>query len=719
MPGLKGFFLSAYGDTEGYMCIASRKKSGQFQERFFKFPEDFGDVAEFVRSKTMVENVYFCPQLLTEKKRDKKHVGLVQCVWSDLDDCHPDNLHVQPSISLETSPGRYQAIWTLDKPVDAETAEAISRRIAYGHAQEGSDRSGWDLTQLLRVPGTRNFKYGDAEPPYVQVLVWDPELIYSVDDFYMYPQVEGYEYLDIPFPDLTVRTGQEVLEDVRHKINGAAFTLFHRELAEGADRSALLFRLEMYCFEALLSMAETFQVCRDASCNKFDEDIRLWKDICRARARFDTNRKQSSMPPSGEISLLSDSEKTLIKELPPTFVDRYIEWAKTVGDAAPQYHVAGAFVALSSVLAGSIKLPTSFGTVQPNVWFLLLADTTLTRKSTAMDLAMDLIMEVDESILMATDGSLEGLTTALSARSGQPSVFLRDEFTGLVDQMHKKDYMAGMPEFFAKIYDGKTQKRLLRKEEIIVRDPRLIIFGGGIKSKMTRILSFEHVESGFLPRFVIITAESDISRVKPLGPPVALNIEGRDRILAELRDINQRHSSNVPISVNGKVVGMTRQAQDIKMSQDAWHRFNILDQTLSQIGLDAGEMADVVVPTNARLAASMLKCAMLLAAARTEEGPVEVTEYDILKAASFGDQWRRYAQEIVLNVGKSEAEHKITLVLNAIQKKQTMTRSRVMQTYHLTAKEMSEIENTLVNRGLITKGGEGRGISYNTLLQET
>ena len=95
---------------------------------------------------------------------------------------------------------------------------------------------------------------------------------------------------------------------------------------------------------------------------------------------------------------------------------------------------------------------------------MILAETTLTRKTTAMDIPMDLLAEVDESAIMATDGSLEGLFTNLSMRPKKPSVFLRDEFSGLIDAMTKKDYMAGMPEMLTKLYDGKFQRRLLRKE---------------------------------------------------------------------------------------------------------------------------------------------------------------------------------------------------------------------------------------------------------------
>lgn len=717
MPGFKDFFDSAFGSLTGYLCIASRRPQGKFTEQFFAWPEEFPSAVSYLKSKAVSENVYFCPQLLQVKKRTKENVGQVASIWADLDDCPPDKLKIAPTVVLETSPKRYQALWTLEKPIPGEEAEAIARRIAYFHADEGSDRSGWDLTQLLRIPGTHNHKYtSDEGPPRVSIIDWKPES-YALSAFDVYPQAPGYEYLDIPFPDFILEKGEEILERYRFRLNGAAFTTFFR-VDEAKDRSSRLFLLEMYCLEAGMQLSEVFQVCRDSVVNKFEDNtILLWKDICRAKSRFDENIRVSKSPPNDEISLLSDTEKELVRGLPETFIDRYMQWAKNVGDAAEQYHVAGAFVALSSLLAGSLALPTSFGTIAPNLWFLILADTTLTRKSTAMELATDIVFEIDENILMATDGSLEGLMTALASRDNMPSMFLRDEFTGLIDQMHKKDYMAGMAEFLAKIYDGKTQKRLLRKEEIKVKNPRLIVFGGGIKSKMMRIVSHEHVESGFLPRFIIITAMSDITKVKPLGPPETKSTTGREEIIAELKGIASRYPSSTPVVKGDKVIGMQREPTPITMEPEAWSRFNELDQTLTQIGLDSGELAEQLVPMNARLSMSILKCAMLIAASRSSGHPVVIRRHDLLKAASFGDSWRRYAQDVVANVGKGDLERRMVTILNAIQRNGSVPRSRLMQNYHISSREMTEIERTLIDRGLISKGGEGRTTTYTYLAE--
>ena len=65
----------------------------------------------------------------------------------------------EPTATVESSPGREQFWWALSEPVAPKEGEELNRRLAYAM---GADRSGWDLTQLMRVPGTRNRKYADA-----------------------------------------------------------------------------------------------------------------------------------------------------------------------------------------------------------------------------------------------------------------------------------------------------------------------------------------------------------------------------------------------------------------------------------------------------------------------------------------------------------------------------------------------------------------------------
>ena len=52
--------------------------------------------------------------------------------------------------------------------------------------------------------------------------------------------------------------------------------------------------------------------------------------------------------------------------------------------AVPEFHDLSAFILLSAVIANSVRLETSYGPFVPNLWGMILGDSTLTRKTTAM-----------------------------------------------------------------------------------------------------------------------------------------------------------------------------------------------------------------------------------------------------------------------------------------------------------------------------------------------
>lgn len=710
------FFKLIFGQTSGLVCIAimsgSNKKN--FTEQFFKYPEDLPQMLKHIQDNVQGSNIYFCPQLLRDKKRTKESVEVTPNIWSDLDSCRPENMLVEPTVVIESSPDRYQAFWVLEEPIDPDDAEDTSRRIAYHHADQGADRSGWDLTQLLRVPFTFNYKYGSGKSvPEVKIISANRSL-YRTKDFSDYPETPEYQITDVPMPspeDLP-ESAEDLLQARRMTLNPLIWSFFADEPPTHTWSQAL-WNLEMLLFESGFKREEVYVIVREARCNKYARDgkpaILLWKDVCRAEQKAMLHSQLLAPKTVETVTLISEEEKSRVDANGDTFVERYIAWASALGDAAPQYHQAGAFIILAGLLSGSVRLPTSFGTIIPNMWFMILADTTLTRKTTSMDIAMDLVMEVEEDVVMATDGSLEGLLTGLSSRPGQPSIFLRDEFSGLLESMTKKDYMAGMAELLTKLYDGKMQKRMLRKEVIEVRDPRLILFAGGIKNRITSLLTFEQVSSGFIPRFIFITAESDLSRLRPIGPPTTKSTGNRDAILDELKDISRQYNQTQVLHIE-KLKAEIKQKVifDATMTEEAWLRYNKLETTLLQAGLKHAQ-SEVMTPIGDRLAKSILKAAILLAASRQRTPDIVIEEIDILTAIKYGEQWRAHAEEVIGNIGKGEAERKLDLILHAVQRKPGgVSRSTLMQHYHLDSRTATMAFETLEQRGLITRQKAGR-----------
>lgn len=722
------FFKLAFGTAQGLVCLgfisreSRRTNTRELEEKWFNYPGELERACDLIEERFEDHDVYYCPQLFARRQRTKENVSETPSIWADLDLCPPSELLLEPTTIIRTSPGRTQALWRC-YDASPEQAEELSKRIHYFHADKGADRSGWDLTQLLRVPGTHNFKYDDDTAELHIFTEAANRNMYRLNDFAAYPDtgrrdgegIEKPEDDDIP----VIENPMEFLTARRRLLNSQVYSLFNDEPDQDEFRegwSGALWKLIMFLFEGGLSREEVFAICDKAACNKYRRDQRdpkhLWKDVVRGFNEHQKHLNTVIIPEYHQTELMTDDELEAVTGR-ETFVERYIKWAKELGDAAVQYHTAGAFIVLSALLSGKVSLPTSFGEVVPNLWFMILADTTLTRKSTAMDIAIDLLVEVDPDAIMATDGSLEGLMQGLSMRPGRPSVFLRDEFTGLLESMTKKDYMAGMPEMLTKLYDGKYAKRLLRKEPVEIRDPRLILFAGGIKSRTQQLLTLEHISSGFIPRFVFITAESDVSKVRPTGPPVLKDLSGRRALLGEMVDMYDWYNQ-APIKQGGGI--KLRQAErkwSCTLTEDAWLRFNQFETQMLEAAI-ASDRPDILTPTYARLSVSTLKAAILIAAseARTDDDAVTIDVEHILLAINYAREWREYAIDIINGVGKSAQESQVERTMKLIRERPGISRSAIMQRFHMTANEANSLFATLEQRGLVYANRMGKGTVY-------
>jgi len=159
-----------YGDERGILTISYVKRSPEsvFRTDYFEYPNQAEDAAEQVITLSESgHDVWHCAHLLTARRRVKEHAASVAALYVDGDGAKvPDNLP-QPTGVVRSSPGREQLYWRLCMPIPPETGEGLNRRLAYA---TGADKSGWDLTQLLRPPGTRNYKYPDAPVVHLDVL---------------------------------------------------------------------------------------------------------------------------------------------------------------------------------------------------------------------------------------------------------------------------------------------------------------------------------------------------------------------------------------------------------------------------------------------------------------------------------------------------------------------------------------------------------------------
>ena len=158
------FLYEVWGKQgQGFAFLSLRRDSSSWMDIAFKLGVDEIEVPDPSEG-----DVYFCPNLFSRPRR-RKELVLPSCwLYADLDTVvpiHEDGAVLSPSVAWESSPGRYQALWHMDEMIEPQRHSELNRKLTY---MLGADKGGWDLTQVLRVPGTINHKYTDK--PEVKLL---------------------------------------------------------------------------------------------------------------------------------------------------------------------------------------------------------------------------------------------------------------------------------------------------------------------------------------------------------------------------------------------------------------------------------------------------------------------------------------------------------------------------------------------------------------------
>jgi hypothetical protein len=159
-----------FGDERGLLAIMTKDAEEEAKTQFFNYPNSADSAADWALKKSKAgRDVYFCAHLLTGARRNKENAAAVHTLWGDLDNAKVPRGDLAPTAVIRTSPGKYHCYWRLADPIPPEAAEELNKRLAVAI---GADSSGFDLTQLLRVPGTTNYK-ADYEKPRVEIVHLD------------------------------------------------------------------------------------------------------------------------------------------------------------------------------------------------------------------------------------------------------------------------------------------------------------------------------------------------------------------------------------------------------------------------------------------------------------------------------------------------------------------------------------------------------------------
>jgi RepB DNA-primase from phage plasmid len=140
----------------GFVFLSARTLSGRWIEKGFHVKFGWRAIEKFLKDHNPnTHDLYYCPNAFSSRKRLAEFALSTRFAWCDIDGADPSAFRPQPSVLVETSPGRYQGLWNFRAAVRPARAEAVSRHLTNTYH---GDRGGWSITKMLRLPGTLNHK---------------------------------------------------------------------------------------------------------------------------------------------------------------------------------------------------------------------------------------------------------------------------------------------------------------------------------------------------------------------------------------------------------------------------------------------------------------------------------------------------------------------------------------------------------------------------------
>lgn len=720
------FFKVVFAEQGGRAVIVLPNVQGKpTNDHWFQYPEELDKMVELVESKRHGD-VWYSPILFKSDSRMKENALTTAVMAADADTCEPDNFRLYPNLIVETSEGRYHVYWLLDEPIDPQRAAKVNRRIAQMHKHQGADVAFVNAAKLLRVPGTSNDKH-----PGEVVVVTD------FDDTYYLANTLEKAYPESEVPDMVeakLEPMPEGLEEfvkstnLSDLITGMPNNVEIRSLLFGAfhdeKRSEVLFKLCCLLFEEGLEDKTVASIAWHAKANKFrDEDPRglagLWNTaVAKAKAAVNSGGAEIDyIDPDGQGSKLDYSFKKepteflTLDELEqiayvPTFIDEWVEWAKSKSDAPAEYHRAGAVILLSTIYSQFGYVLPTFGKLKLNIWISVLGRSTKDRKSTSKSYVERMLrsMTNDEySYILPGDSTPGGLELALQDRANKSSIISRDEAQGFFEEMLHQSYMSGGISYFTSLYDGRSvgrarasgDKKISQAVEI-----SFVFFLLGILDDSAEALTIRNFKQGFLTRFLYVVAERPEGYVEP---PIRFveddKKEEEDQVFLSLRnqlEIGRNHWSMLTEPDEMSKIGLTPEAEArfVKFREDVTAAVN------------DSKRPEVIDATADRMTLSILKLAALLA---MHERKQKITLDHMLQAISYAGEWFDNAVLVAGMISESEWQRDVSKLEELIiSKGGKLSWHRAYQAFpEKKTKDFEEMVAALESRGSLRRSQVG------------
>jgi hypothetical protein len=289
------FLDEIFGGISGVVYAPYREAtSGAWFKRFYEWPDSIDTAFDDIASAVSYADQYVSPSIYSSMDIKESWFSS-SMVWVDFDKGIPEKLYdISPPtlrISSSSNEGKEHWYWKLREPLtDPVVLEYYNKNLAY---QFGGDPGCWNRNRVLRIPGTRTFKY--KEPRDVCILEHNEGVFFQPENFTFF-DYQTNAPVDFTYELLS-------LDELKSQCSFMwphYWEVVARDIHE--DRSKALSYVALRGYKYGMSDNQVFNVLvhMDNRCKKFvgrpDRSEKLYSLLEYAKAHAELDKKPSAIP---------------------------------------------------------------------------------------------------------------------------------------------------------------------------------------------------------------------------------------------------------------------------------------------------------------------------------------------------------------------------------------------------------------------------------------
>jgi len=371
--------------------------------------------------------------------------------------------------------------------------------------------------------------------------------------------------------------------------------------------------------------------------------------------------------------------------LPEGWLCDYIALVSPTTEAPVQYHIATGLVALATVCKRNVFFPwTGWSDLYPNIYVLVIGESGITKKSTAINMIKPLLQKVDKGHIFEGITSLEMFCE--SFREFPYKVMVHDEIRNFIDNANKT-YGKGMISKVTEMWS--CPEEIIMNFKGIAQEHRVIRYPtpSFLAATTSEWLQLDEVDvtGGFLGRTLPICSIGGEDKSIPF--PARLSLEQLDNISKHLQLI----SSMKPMKMQ-----FTDEAD--KIYREFYHENKKL--------YECANNKELIRSFWSRITVNTIKIAMLYTASREFPFSNQIDKETFLKSIKTMDFIKEYYQYFLGRLSFSKEHRNLNKALEMIvdAKDGYVKVSTLMQNLHLYKKDHDELMRTLGASEQVTFG---------------